>query len=178
MKRSSSLFTAILFAFSLCGSAAAQSVIFLVRHADRASSAEDSLLSATGEQRASCLARTLADAGIAEVFATEVKRTQQTAEPVSREFHIETKIVAKARTADLVSELKKSDRTRVLVVGHSDTLPDIVQRLGAGSIPKFGDREYDRLIIVPMTRHKAQTPIVLRYCSLASDAGSSAETMH
>jgi len=149
-----------------------QGVIFLVRHADRASSADDSLLSSAGEQRAECLARTLLDAGITKVFATDVQRTQQTAQPVSREFHIETTIVAKSRTAELISEIKQSDNHPVLVVGHADTLPAIVEQLGAGTIAKFGDREYDRLLVIPVTQAKAGQAITLRYCSMPSDSAS------
>jgi broad specificity phosphatase PhoE len=157
-----------------------QGVIFLVRHADRASSADDSLLSPAGEQRAECLARTLADAGITKVFATDVRRTQQTAQPVSREFHIETTIIAKSRTAELVSEIKQSDSKPVLVVAHADTLPAIVEQLGAGTIPKFADREYDRLLVIPVSQAQAGQAITLRYCSMPSDSASaqSMRSMH
>lgn len=149
-----------------------QGVIFLVRHAERASTADDSLLSPAGEQRAQCLARTLADAGITKVFATDVRRTQQTADPVSREFHIETTIIAKSGTAELVSEIKQSDSKPVLVVAHADTLPAIVEQLGVGTIPKFGDREYDRLLVIPVTQARAGQAITLRYCSKTSNAAS------
>src|SRR5947209_18837029 len=53
--------------------------IFLVRHAEKVSAAPDALLSPAGEKRAECLARTLKDSGIAQIYDSEVKRTQQTA---------------------------------------------------------------------------------------------------
>ena len=154
-----------------------QGAIILIRHADRASSADDSLLSKAGEQRAQCLATTLKDASIGAVFATDVKRTQQTAAPVAAEFHIETRIIPKANTAELLAELKQSSAKSVLVVGHADTLPDIVQRLGAGSIPRFGEREYDRMILVPMVNGEAQPAITLHYCSGSTDAAGIDRTM-
>src|SRR4051812_32459980 len=55
--------------------------IFLVRHAERESSAGDSPLSPAGSKRADCLAKTLADANITPVLTSEFKRTQQTAAP-------------------------------------------------------------------------------------------------
>jgi broad specificity phosphatase PhoE len=156
----------------LLGSEAAltQSVVFLVRHADRASSAEDSLLSPQGEERAKCLARTLRDAHIATIFTTSVKRTQQTAAPVAEEFHLQANIIAKASSSELVKQVEQSDSRPVLVVGHADTLPGIVQQLGAGEIPKFEDREYDRLIVIPIANGKAQPALTLHYCSAQSDA--------
>ena len=158
--------------------AQSQSVIFLVRHADRASSADDSLLSARGEERAKCLANTLRDSRIATVFATDVRRTQQTAAPVADKFHLQTKIVPKADGGELVKEVSESDSRPVLVVGHADTLPSIVQQLGAGEIPKFGDREYDRLIVIPIANAKAQPAVILRYCSAISDAADVDKSMH
>jgi broad specificity phosphatase PhoE len=153
--------------------AQAQGVIFLVRHAERASSADDSLLSPSGEQRARCLANTLKDAHISAIFATDVKRTQQTAAPVAGEFNIQTRIIPKANSAEVVKQIEQNDRQPVLVVGHADTLPTIVQQLGAGSIPKFGDREYDRLIVVPVVNGKAQSFTLLRYCSGGCEGAAS-----
>jgi hypothetical protein len=60
----------------------------------------------------------------------------------------------------------------VLVVGHADTVPLIIQRLGerlggeragGGSVPAFSDSEYDRLtVLVSGARGKA-TMLTLRY---------------
>lgn len=152
------------------GAAQSQSVVFLVRHAERASSADDSLLSPRGEERAKCLAKTLRDAHIATIFATSVQRTQQTAAPVAEQFHLQPKILPKANSGELVKQIEQSDSHPVLVVGHADTLPTVVQQLGAGEILKFEDREYDRLIVVPIASGKPQPAITLRYCSAASDA--------
>jgi len=159
------------------GAAQTQSVVFLVRHADRASSADDSLLSPRGEARAKCLANTLRDAHIATIFTTSVKRTQQTAAPAADQFHLQTKILPKANSSELVKEVERSDSRPVLVVGHADTLPSIVQQLGAGEIPKFGDREYDRLTVIPIADGKAQPALTLRYCSAASDAAAADTSM-
>ena len=164
--------------FLAANTALGQGAIVLVRHADRASSADDSLLSKAGEQRAQCLASTLKDANLGAVFATDVRRTQQTAAPVATEFHIETRIIPKADTAELLTQLKHNGGKPVLVVGHSDTLPDIVQRLGAGPIPRFGEREYDRMILVPVVGGQAQPAIILHYCTQPTDAAGIDRSMH
>jgi broad specificity phosphatase PhoE len=155
-----------------------QGVIFLVRHADRASTADDSLLGKAGEERAQCLAKTLKDANISAVFASDYKRTQQTAAPVAAEFHVETRVIPKANTAELVKQVQQHDNKPILVVGHADTLPGIVQALGAGSIPKIESQEYDRLIVIPVTAGKSQPAIILRFCSATTDAAGVDRTMH
>src|ERR1700746_552477 len=81
------VFSAVL----LCQLAAAQQnvrTIFLVRHAEKASTAPDALLSPEGEKRAECLAATLKDAGIKQIYVTDAKRTQQTAAPLAKALKI------------------------------------------------------------------------------------------
>jgi phosphohistidine phosphatase SixA len=146
--------------------AAPRGAVLLVRHAERASTAADSLLSPAGLRRAECLADSLRDAGIGTIFATEVERTQQTAQPLARRLHLSLRIVPKAAAADLVraAESAAAAGRAVLVVGHADTLPAIVHGLGAAPIPPYGDAEYDRLVVVPMGPAGAGPPLILRYC--------------
>jgi len=178
MNRSLLLFLA--FSFCLLGPKAthAQDVIFLVRHADRASSDPDSLLSKAGEARAQCLGNVLKDANIKTIFTTEFKRTQQTAAPTAAEFHLESRIIPRANTPDLVKQLKESKGYPVLVVAHSETLPPIVQQLGAGTISQLGPLEYDKLFVVAVSKSKAEPAVVLHYCSQATDAAPIDSTMH
>jgi phosphohistidine phosphatase SixA len=158
--------------------ARSQDVIFLVRHADRASNEPDSVLSKAGEQRARCLAYVMKDANIKAMFATEFKRTQQTAAPVASEFHIEPRVIPRANTAELVKALKASKTFPILVVAHSETLSPIVQQLGAGTITQPGALEYDKLIVVPVRQGEAQPAVVLHYCSETTDAAGINRTMH
>lgn len=141
-------------------------VVLLVRHAERASSAADSPLSAAGLRRAACLADILRDAGVGAIFTTEVGRTQQTAMPLAHRVRRSLRIVPKAATADLVRLVASAAVAGgiVLVVGHADTLPAIVHGLSAAAIPPYGDDEYDRLVVLPMGSGGAGPPVVLRYC--------------
>src|SRR5882762_9030090 len=66
---------AIFPALLLCQLGAAQQnvrTIFLVRHAEKASAAADAPLSSEGQKRAECLATTLKDAGIKQIYVTDV----------------------------------------------------------------------------------------------------------
>ncbi len=142
--------------------------IILVRHADRVSGmAPDALLSPAGEERARQLSEILRDANVQRIYVTEVRRTQQTAEPIAARLHLKPIIIAKEDLDTLVSQLRKAgDDETVLVVGHADTVPQIIERLGGGAAPPFRDNEYDRLTLL-FTRAGGKAQVVmLRYGKL------------
>ncbi len=84
-------FTALLFA---TGALAERSIIFLVRHAERADAGgpgqKDPALSETGKKRAAALVAELRDAGISAIYASEFRRTQETAGPLAKSLGLET----------------------------------------------------------------------------------------
>src|SRR5487761_2345213 len=76
-------------------SPASAATIIVVRHAERNSGmSPDVLLNALGEQRAQQLADMLQDARIQRIYVTEVKRTQQTAEPLAARLHLKPIVIA------------------------------------------------------------------------------------
>ena len=78
------VFPVLLFGF-FAAAAAAQSTIFIVRHAEKAESGgTDPDLSEPGKARAESLANILKDAGITAIYTTEFKRTQETAAPLAK----------------------------------------------------------------------------------------------
>lgn len=138
-------------------------IVFLVRHAEKISSAPDALLSKAGHQRAECLARTLRDAGIQAIYATEVMRTQQTAEPLAKSLNLKPIIIAKKDNAELVKKIRQAPDRIILVVAHQDTLPGIIERLG-GSKVNIGIGEYNQLFIIRLRNPRGATISELRYC--------------
>jgi len=147
---------------------ASAATIVVVRHAERnGGTAPDVLLSPRGEERAKELARVLKDAGLRAIFVTEVRRTQQTAEPTAQQFHLQPIIIPGSDVETLVSRLKAlPDDETVLVVGHSNTVPVIVERLG-GTVPAIADTEYDRLIVVVTSAKGKPAVLTLRYGEVA-----------
>lgn len=138
--------------------------IIVVRHAERnAGMTPEVLLSPKGEERARQLAGMLKDANIRAVYATEVRRTQQTAEPTAAQFHLKPAIIPAKDVDTLVSRLQAlPDDETVLVVGHANTVPLVVARLG-GAVPALSDTEYDRLIVVVTKGKGRPTVLTLRY---------------
>ena len=132
--------------------AAAQTTIFLVRHAERSDSggggmASDPALSVDGRARAASLAAVLKDTKLTAVFATEFKRTQQTATPTAEAQNLTVSTVPADKTASLVEKLKAATGA-VLVVGHSNTVDEVITALGVTPPVKIGDTEFDNLFIV------------------------------
>ncbi|MEO7966745.1 MAG: phosphoglycerate mutase family protein [Gemmatimonadaceae bacterium] len=129
-------------------------VVLVVRHAEKAGVSGDVPLSPAGESRAKALVAIARDAGVAGVITTQFQRTKQTGAPAAQSLGI-TPVVATAggATAEHVKAIADTIRARfagqtVLVVGHSNTVPAIVAALGGAQSPDLCDEEYDALFTV------------------------------
>ena len=151
----------LLLTIVVCTGFAQDSTIFLIRHAEKISSAKDALLSPAGEKRAECLANMLKDANIQTIYATEVRRTQQTAEPLAKKLNLQVTVVSNHDQDKLIQMLRKQ-RGNALVVGHSDTTPQIIEKLGGGKLT-IGDNEFDAMLVVTLHGKTAQVT-ELHYC--------------
>lgn len=127
----------------LVAAASAQSTIFIVRHADRADASNDADLSDAGRTRAEALAKMLNDANITAIYATEFRRTQQTAAPLAQALGIKVTI-RPAKATDFASTLR-TVQGNALVVGHSDTIPGLIKELGILEPISIGRNDYDNL---------------------------------
>ena len=126
----------------------AQPIVVIVRHAEKATNGgNDPDLSSAGQARANELARILKDSGITAIFTTEFKRTQETAAPTATSAHLTPTVVAAKDTAALVAKLHQLNGN-ALVVGHDDTIPNIVKALGINSSISIPGTDYSELLIV------------------------------
>jgi broad specificity phosphatase PhoE len=126
-------------------------VFVLVRHAEKAANdPKDPLLSEAGVERAKRLAESLADARVVAAYATKYRRTQLTAAPTSMSHHLDLQTYdASLPAAEFARQLRVThpDGT-VLVVGHSNTIPDLAAALCACPVEAMGEDEFDRWIEV------------------------------
>ena len=128
--------------------ASAQPIVVIVRHAEKATNGgNDPDLSSAGQARANELARILKDSEITAIFTTEFKRTQETAAPTATSAHLTPTVVAAKDTAALVAKLHQLNGN-ALVVGHGDTIPNIVKALGINRPINIPDADYSELLIV------------------------------
>jgi phosphohistidine phosphatase SixA len=141
--------------------------IYLARHADKVSEETDSPLSDAGRVRAKCLAKTLEDAQIQQIFTSDLQRTQQTAAPLAEKLHLKPVAIPIARPDDVVAAIRSSKAKSVLVVWHDATLPKILSALGAPEITPIAHTEYDRFFVLTLAGDgKDSKPgfAALRYC--------------
>ena len=130
--------------------ASAQAVVVIVRHGEKATNGgTDPDLSSAGRARADALARILKDSGITAIFATEFKRTQETAAPTATSIHVTPTLVAAKDTAALVAKLHQLNGN-ALVVGHGDTIPNLINALGINVPVNIPDDDYSELLIVTL----------------------------
>ena len=98
-------------------------------------------------RRADALARILKDSDITAIFTSEFKRTQETAAPTATSAHVTPTVVAAKDTAALVARLHQLNGN-ALVVGHDDTIPNIIKALGINSSINIPGTDYSELLIV------------------------------
>jgi len=124
-------------------------VVILVRHAERADdgTSRDPELSAEGHERAQCLAHTLAEAGVTAILSTDYQRTQQTAAPLAQALGLQVESYNPSAMGPLAASLGTRGGTLV-VVGHSNTTPGLVEALGGDPVSPISEDEYDRLYTV------------------------------
>jgi broad specificity phosphatase PhoE len=150
---------------------ATTTTIVLVRHAEKElGSISDAPLSPEGEQRADRLAAMFGDAEpfgrVRRIYVTNMRRTQQTALRLSQRLGINSEVVdSKADAGELARRVLKENRgSRALIVGHSNTVPDIVKALtGAKDVPPIGEDEYGTLYVVTVPSVGPATVLRMKY---------------
>ena len=137
---------------------AAPVVVVLVRHAEKAARpADDPGLSPAGRARAEALAAALAEADVDAIVVTQYKRTQDTAAPLAATRKLTPLVIAAGadtarHAADVATSIRRQPAgSLVLVVGHSNTVPAIVEALGGPALEEICDNEYANFLtlIVP-----------------------------
>ena len=127
---------------------------YVVRHAEKANNTADTPLSAEGHARAQALRDTLISKNIGRIFVTNYQRTQQTAEPLATEMSITPTVIDGNLTTQLVQQLKAINGGSVLVVGHSNTVPVIIDSLMESSQNvTISETDFDNLFKVIVTKN-------------------------
>jgi broad specificity phosphatase PhoE len=124
--------------------AAEPSAVYLVRHGEKAAVGQDPELTPQGQARAQHIAAILRRAGITAIFSTPTARTQQTAAPLARQLGLTVQPYDPRLPKALVEKVRGLNGA-VLVVGHSNTLPELVRLFGGAPGSDILDDEFDRL---------------------------------
>jgi broad specificity phosphatase PhoE len=158
----------IILFFSNFSALAQKTTIWVVRHAEKEASAPDAPnadpnLSHDGKERAIALARVLKRENIKAIFVTPTKRSNQTAKSLAAQLNISPRIYTdsiKPFAKTLLSDFKG---TKVLVVGHSNTVMPILDALGADMpLAKLSEEDFDMIFKVTV-RESGKVSLEVHY---------------
>jgi broad specificity phosphatase PhoE len=142
--------TLILAAAAVCtllaAPASAAEVVYVIRHLQKGAG-DDPPLTPEGAAGAGSLANILADRGIRAVYATPTRRAIQTATPLAVRLGLPVKRYDPANTAALLEETRAIPGN-ILVVGHSNTVPDLVEQFGGEKPAPMTEQDYGTIYIV------------------------------
>ncbi len=131
---------------------------YLVRHAEK-DTGKNPVLTIAGYLRAGNLYRELKNKKIGKIYVSQYRRSQLTAD--SLKIYKKTDTVhykADDKGDDLLNKLliQKGKQKNVLIIGHSNTIPVILKRLGVTGldISEIPDDEYDNLFVVTVKNKK------------------------
>ena len=135
---------------------AGSTVVVVIRHAEKDVnvSTADPPLNEAGEVRAALLARMFGDAKtfgrLDAIYVSPALRNRLTAAPLAARLGINETVVPSDDSAALARRvLHEHPGGRLLIIGHSDTVPQIVAALsGNAKIPEIGAEEYGTMYII------------------------------
>ncbi len=131
---------------------AVETVVVLVRHADRAPGQAADELAPAGVARSHDLARVLQKAGVNAIVVSDTQRAAQTAAPVAAAAGLAPLVLPAKDFAAVAAEVGSRPGETLLVIGHSNTVPAIIAALGGPQPPDLGDTEFEDLYVLTVCR--------------------------
>jgi phosphohistidine phosphatase SixA len=136
--------------------------VIFVRHADTDAAMggpnNDPPLNARGRERAELLADFLQKVDVTgsvnAIYASDKRRTQETAEPLAKRLNIPVEIADHLDTDGFMSRVQHDHGGQiVLIVSHSNTIQPLIDELhGSKNLKPFAPDEFNRLYIVTIPR--------------------------
>jgi len=137
--------------------------IYVVRHAEKETGIDpttmktfgDPPLTFQGQQRALALKQLLSGKNIKHIYSTNTLRTTSTAKPL-KELFLKVPLLIYSSKPDsmnaFVEKLKAIKKGNILVVGHSNTVDDIANKIAGKTVVAgdLKDSEYDNLFILKL----------------------------
>lgn len=141
--------------------------VFLVRHAEKdpTPGLADPGLTPAGQQRAEALRDTLRTYPVAALYTTDTARTRATIAPLAKSLGLQPQVYDPKQPDVLATRLREQHRGQtVVVVGHSNTLLNLVDALGAPRpVPELTDADYDYLFEVTIPAQGAASARASHY---------------
>lgn len=152
--------------------------VILIRHAEKAADPPaDPPLSEAGRARARELARVLAGVGVKGIYTSQFLRATQTAEPLAAQLGVKATPVpvsvkpssptevTEQSTEDMVKRIEQHAGEAVLVIGHGNTVPEVIRALGGDSVPTIDEKKFDDMFVVTVYGKRRARVVRLKYGS-------------
>ncbi|MCV2886436.1 histidine phosphatase family protein [Aestuariibacter sp. AA17] len=121
---------------------AAEYTLYLTRHYDKQHDVPNPSLTQVGQMRAQNLVAFLKDHQIETLYSTDYNRTQQTIAPYAKAVALDVNVYD-PRNLEAFAQTLLTQQQSAVVVGHSNTTPQLVKALGGVAQPiaetEFGD---------------------------------------
>jgi broad specificity phosphatase PhoE len=145
--------------------------VIFVRHADTDTEMPDGdpPLNARGRQRAELLADFLQDidvvAGVNAIYASDKRRTQETAAPLAKRLNLTIEIADHLDTDGFMRRvLRDHSGDIVLIVSHSNTIAPLIDELhGSKRLAPFAPGDFNRVYIVTRPWYGKVKTLFLHY---------------
>jgi broad specificity phosphatase PhoE len=121
--------------------AAAQSNVYVMRHLNTPAGQADPDLLPEGQHAAEALAGWFGDERPVAIYVTDYKRTRQTVAPLAARLGLTPIVYDPADTPGLIARVRAAHGA-VLIVGHSNNVPDIVAALGGERPAALGHEDF------------------------------------
>jgi phosphohistidine phosphatase SixA len=154
----------------------AATTVILVRHAEKADAPrEDPPLTEAGVARSQKLAALLASAGVKAIYTSQFLRTKQTGEPLAKQLGItvtpitiQTKQsnpreVSEQSIRQIVDKIMERPGETSLIIGHSNSVPDVIRMLGGDTVPTIDEKKFDDLFIVTVYAKGKAKVVQMKY---------------
>lgn len=126
--------------------------LYLVRHAEKTAAVEDPGLTEAGSERSRWLAMWLADKRLRSIWSSDYLRSRATAQPAAEAMDMDLRLYDPRQLEAFARTLLQQAET-ALVVGHSNTTPQLASLLCECPVAPMEDSEHDRLIVVVSDAH-------------------------
>lgn len=132
----------------------ATTTVVLVRHAEKElSTIDDPPLAPDGELRAERLSqmfgKVTGTGQLEAIYVSDTRRTQQTAAPLATRLHLEPIILPGSDLKGLARRVIHDHRGgSVLIVGHSNTVPEIIERISGIKVVPIADDQFENIYVV------------------------------
>lgn len=148
--------------------------VYLVRHAEKcAEPSDDPGLTEEGQMRAQELVRVMTDVAVDAIYSTPFTRTRDTVRllATAKGIDITETPIRSGFLEALADDIRASSAQYIVVSGHSNTTPRVVNLLAGTSFDDLEETEYDRLYVVHLQEDGQASVTVLRFGAASGTQG-------